>query len=122
MSTEILPFRIDIPQADLDDLRERLTWVLAVSGDRNRRPAISSLDRPSATSASTSRSRSVSPASTRSLDGRRSGRVARSVMSRRVTLGDSSASPLATTRTAWRRSAGSVSLTRKPLAPARIAW
>src|ERR1051325_5410886 len=36
----------------------RLTWVLAVSGDRNSRPAISSLDRPSATSASTSRSRS----------------------------------------------------------------
>ena len=43
-------------------------------------------------------------------------------MSRRVTLGDSRASPLATTRTAWMRSAGSVSLTRKPLAPARMAW
>ncbi len=54
--------------------------------------------------------------------GGRSGRLARSVMSRRVTLGDSRASPLATTRTAWMRSAGSVSLTRKPLAPARIAW
>ena len=103
-------------------VKMRLTWVLEVSGLRNRRAAISSLDRPSATSASTSRSRSVSPVSARSLGGGRSGRVARSVMSRRVTLGDSSASPLATTRTAWMRSAGSVSLTRKPLAPARIAW
>ena len=40
---------------------------------------------------------------------------------RRVTLGASSASPAATTRMAVSRSAGSVSLSRKPLAPARSA-
>ena len=35
--------------------------------------------------------------------------------------GESSASPCATTSMAWSRSAGSVSLRRKPLAPARSA-
>src|ERR1039458_2362202 len=74
----------------------RLTWVLDVSGLRNRRPAISSLDRPSATSAITSRSRSVRPTRIWSLGGSRSGRRARSVMSLRVALGESSASPRAT--------------------------
>ena len=39
----------------------------------------------------------------------------------RVTLGDSSASPAATTRTARSRSSGSVSFSRKPLAPDRNA-
>ena len=48
-------------------------------------------------------------------------RSANSLISRRVTLGDRSASPLATTRTARTSSAGSVCLTRKPLAPARSA-
>ena len=43
-------------------------------------------------------------------------------MSLRVTRGASSASPPATTRTAWIRSAGSESFTRNPLAPPRIAW
>src|ERR1039457_7268178 len=47
----------------------RLTWVLDVSGLRNRRPAISSLDRPSATSDITSRSRSVRPTRIWSLGG-----------------------------------------------------
>ena len=42
-------------------------------------------------------------------------------MSRRVTPGESSASPPATARTARNSSTGSVSFTRKPLAPARIA-
>ena len=42
-------------------------------------------------------------------------------MSRRVTLGESSASPAATARTARSSSAGSVSFTRNPLAPARSA-
>src|SRR5262249_4100876 len=42
-------------------------------------------------------------------------------ISDRVTLGASSASPRATTRTAWSSSSGSTSLTRKPLAPARSA-
>ncbi len=42
-------------------------------------------------------------------------------MTARVTLGDSSASPRATTRTACSSSSGSTSLTRNPLAPARSA-
>src|SRR5436190_5988729 len=40
--------------------RIRLTWVLAVAGLTTSRPAISALDRPCATSRSTSRSRPVS--------------------------------------------------------------
>ncbi len=100
----------------------RLTCVLAVSGLTNSRPAISSLDRPAATRPSTSRSRSVSLSSIRPSVRGRSGRLARSVISRRVTLGASSASPRATTRTAWIRSSGSASLSRNPLAPDRMAW
>ena len=42
-------------------------------------------------------------------------------MSRRVTLGESSASPAATARTARSSSVGSVSFTRNPLAPLRSA-
>ncbi len=37
MNTEIRDFRIDIPQADLDDLNERLArtrWVDQLPGDR----------------------------------------------------------------------------------------
>ena len=48
-------------------------------------------------------------------------RLANSAISRRVTLGDSNASPRATARTPRSSSTGSVSLTRKPLAPMRIA-
>ena len=42
-------------------------------------------------------------------------------MSRRVTDGDSSASPAATTRTASASSVADASFSRKPLAPARSA-
>src|SRR4029077_17570706 len=50
--------------------RIRLTWVLAVAGLTTSRPAISALDRPCATSTSTSRSRPVSaPASRASRPG-----------------------------------------------------
>ena len=42
-------------------------------------------------------------------------------MTARVTLGESNASPRATTRTACSSSSGSTSLTRNPLAPARSA-
>src|SRR5918994_360176 len=98
----------------------RLTWVLAVMGLTKRRSAISSLVSPSATRAITSRSRSVRTSSTGAGRGSRVW-VANSPISRRVTLGDSSASPRATARTARSNSIGSVSLTRKPLAPGRIA-
>ena len=39
MSEEIRPFRIDIPQADLDDLRERLgrtRWPAELPGSAGR--------------------------------------------------------------------------------------
>jgi hypothetical protein len=98
----------------------RLTWVLAVAGLTTSLSAISSLDRPAATRPMTSRSRSVSWPS--SGDGRGSrALVANSATSRRVTPGDSRASPEATARTPRIRSAGSVFLTRKPLAPTRRA-
>jgi hypothetical protein len=76
------------------------------------------LDRPVAISVSTSRSRAVSSPMPRT---RRGGlvRAANSAITRRVTAGDSSASPAATTWTALISSAASVSLTRKPAAPAR---
>ena len=51
----------------------------------------------------------------------RSPRLTNLSMRRRVTLGESSASPAATTRTAANRSAGGVSFTRNPLAPFRRA-
>ena len=89
---------------------------------RTARSAISALERPRATSASTSRSRSVSTSSgARRRPTSGSGRRANSSISRRVTRGASSASPAATTRTAASRSSGRVSLSRKPLAPARSA-
>ncbi len=98
----------------------RLTCVLAVAGARNSAPAISSLLIPVATSLSTSVSRSVS-AFSRGLGSGRATRPANSPMSLRVTFGEISASPSATTRTAWISSSGSVSFTRKPLAPALSA-
>jgi hypothetical protein len=78
------------------------------------------LDSPSATSARISRSRSVSSSRPSTATGSFA-RVANSSISCFVTLGESSASPAATTRTACTSSSGSVSLTRKPLAPDRIA-
>ena len=85
----------------------RLTWVRAVAGLRTSSPAISSLVRPCATRATTSRSRSVSTSIVGGASSGRTGRAANSSISRRVTLGDSSASPAATSRTARTRSAGS---------------
>ena len=73
-----------------------------------------------ATRVITSRSRLVSRS--RSTPGGGSAVVvANASMRRRVTLGERSASPAATARTARSSSTGSVSFTRKPLAPARSA-
>ena len=58
----------------------------------------------------------VYPAATLAAPG-----VVRVIEGRRVTLGESNASPAATSRTARTRSAGCVCFTRKPLAPARKA-
>src|SRR6266508_185781 len=98
----------------------RLTWVLAVAGLTTSRSAISSLDSPSAARAMTSRSRSVS-ASSAGVDAGCLDASAKRAISRRVTPGESSASPRATARRPWISSTGSVFFTRKPLAPARSA-
>ena len=87
-------------------------------------PAISLLDRPLATSASTSRSRAVITSSTPTGEwaaGAAGGRRANSSTSRRVTDGASSASPAAMTWIAVSSSAGEMLFSRKPLAPARSA-
>ena len=81
--------------------------------------AISAFESPRAIRTRTSRSRSVS--SRRSSRGGAGARRANSSMSRRVTDGESSASPLATTRTAATSSSGGRSFRRNPLAPARSA-
>ena len=71
----------------------RLTCVLAVSRAQYSWPAISSLDSPSATRASTSRSRSVSADEGAGRRPAAPGRRRDSAISRRVTPGDSRASP-----------------------------
>src|SRR6478736_2805719 len=101
------------------------TWVLTVASVRCRAAAISPLDNACATCVSTSRSRGVSASrngsgsSSPSPSGAR--RWAYVSSNRRVTLGATTASPLATARMPESRSLGSASLSRKPLAPARSA-
>ena len=102
-------------------MSRRPTWVFAVERLTCSRDAISVLDRPRPISVRTSRSRSVMSPAAAGGRGRGSGCRVNSSMSRRVTAGASSASPAATTRIASSRSAGRVSLSRKPLAPARSA-
>src|SRR5215472_676714 len=101
--------------------RMRPTWVLVVCSAMTSVPLISVLDRPRAISRSTSVSRRVSAPSVGGDGGSGRGRRAKSAINRRVTDGASSASPVATTRTAWTSSAAGASLSRKPLAPARSA-
>lgn len=98
----------------------RLTWVLTVAGLTTRRMAISSLDRPLATSVTISRSRSVSELSA-SAAGRSSAPWAERKLAIRlfVAAGDSRLSPRATVLIAASSSAGSAPLPRNPLAPAR---
>jgi hypothetical protein len=98
------------------------TCVLTVVSLTNSSAAISALDRPRATSFSTSTSRSVSACSGCGTDSSPDGsRPAYLSSSRRVMLGASIASPAATTRIACTSSAAGASLSRKPLAPARSA-
>jgi hypothetical protein len=99
---------------------ERLTWVLAVVGLSTIASAISSLERPCATRATTSRSRLVSLSIPTAVTAS-GGRATNSLIRRRVIAGDRSASPRMTTRSASSSPAGSVSLSRNPLAPARSA-
>ena len=98
----------------------RDTWALTVASLMNRAVPISALDRPRPTSASTSDSRSVRPASRSRAACRRSGwsSAVKWEISRRVTVGDSIDAPEATTRTAWTSSRGGVSFSRNPAAPA----
>jgi hypothetical protein len=99
----------------------RLTWVLTVCSATTSRAAISALESPRATRASTSVSRWVSRSTLARLGPDGGPSRANSAISRRVTDGDSSASPAATTRTASARACAEASLSRKPLAPARSA-
>jgi hypothetical protein len=92
---------------------------LAVAQVTTRYSAISSLLRPVATGAITSRSRGVNSSSWLGAGSRGSGREASSWMTRRATRGDSTASPAATVRTAPISSAASTSFLRNPSAPAR---
>src|SRR4051794_7310011 len=94
----------------------RLTWVLAVSGETNSSTAISSLDIPVATRATTSRSRGVS-ADSASGDGNppvTSGWARNRVMRPRVARGDSRASPAATVRIPASSSSGSTPFAEEP--------
>lgn len=95
-------------------------WVFAVNGLMTMCAAISSFVSPRAASPVTSCSRRVSVSKPVGVE-RSGGRDTNSPIRRRVMDGDSSASPRAATRTAWRSSTGSVSLSRNPAAPARSA-
>src|ERR1017187_1460266 len=97
------------------------TWILIVLSDRCSPEAISRLDWPRASSAKTSRSRSVRGSSRRSRRVVRSGSGSSGTnrsISRRVVVGASTAAPSATVRMAASRSAGGASFSRNPLAPA----
>src|SRR5487761_493705 len=102
-------------------VRMRLTCVLAVGSVTCNVVASSTLDRPRATSASTSRSRSVSSSRPQGVPAATGVRSAKCAMSRRVTLGASSASPPATVRMPLSSSSTGRLLSAKPLAPARSA-
>jgi hypothetical protein len=99
------------------------TCALTVASLMYSRVAMSALDLPRATSAATSRSRSVSVRSACCAAARRGAGASapNCSMSVRVTAGESMASPAATSRIAWMMSAGGVSFSRNPLAPARSA-
>jgi len=92
----------------------RPAWVRTVAGLNESSRAICSLVRPVVTQATISRSRSVSV----SMPVTTPPGWLNSDTTRRVTDGDSNASPAATTRIARTRSAGAVSLSTKPAAPA----
>jgi hypothetical protein len=99
------------------------TWVLTVASEMCSSAAISVLDRPEPTWASTSRSRAVSSARP-SRSGAPSvvGRCGRKrPIRRRVVDGATTESPWCTLRMAYRSSSGGADLSRKPLAPARSA-
>ena len=96
--------------------RTRFTWVFTVFSEMNSSSASSSLERPLAMATSTSRPRSVMSAK-RGLS-LREGRLENASISRRVTEGESSASPAATVRIASTSCSGGLRLRRNPEAPA----
>ena len=99
------------------------TCAFTVASLMNRRIPICALDSPAPTAPSTSVSRSVSWSRPGWRSCRAPGFASEKWESiRRVTVGESIASPPATTCTARARSWGGVSLSRNPLAPASSAW
>jgi hypothetical protein len=100
----------------------RPTWVFTVASDTNSRPAISALDRPWATWASTSRSRPVRQARSGGAGPSPAGNSgAKRSIRRRVVDGATTASPECTARMPNSSSSGGTSLSRNPLAPALSA-
>ena len=97
------------------------TWLLTVVSESTRSAAISALERPRASAVNTSSSRGVSRRSGSGTPAPGGGRRTHSSISRRVSAGSSRAEPSATVRTACSSAARGESLSRKPLAPARIA-
>ncbi len=104
-------------------VNSRDTCALTVASLIYNEVATSAFDAPDPTAAATSRSRSVRVLSRCAAARRRSEASASPKWdsSVRVTEGETTASPAATRRTALMISAGGVSLTRNPLAPARSA-
>ena len=93
-----------------------MTCVLTVVSLMKSACPISAFERPAAMRRSTSCSRAVSSPS--SLGGAGRGMRANFSITRRVIVGESSASPAATVRTAAMSCSGGSSLSTKPLAPA----
>ena len=95
--------------------------VLIVVSARNSSCASSAFERPEASSARISTSRSDSSETAGEGGWTSASRAANRSISLRVADGAITASPAATVRTAAASSSGRASLRRKPLAPARIA-
>src|SRR3954447_11430181 len=98
-----------------------LMWVLTVSGDTQIVAAISAFDRPSASARRTAVSRSVKGDASASRSRSGSRLLAWAARSRRVTVGETSASPEKTVRIPSINCSGVARLSRKPSAPASSA-
>ena len=110
-----------LPASSLASSRE--TCALTVATLMYSSAAMSAFDLPWPIAIATSRSRSVSRSSSSRARARRAASPSSATcsISRRVTVGDSIASPAATSRIARMISGGGVSFSRNPAAPARSA-
>ena len=102
-------------------MKMRLACVFTVSPDTNSSRAISAFDCPPAMCWRTSISRGVSSSSCGGVVVPGGGRWTKASTKRRVIGGASSVSPATAARTPATSSCGRPLLSRKPLAPARMA-